>query len=135
MKQKAMMATYLERSKAFLIDLFLIYVPILYFCYFVFGKNEFLNNQFIIFSCVIIFGLIQAIFLNKKLQSPGLKAYDLFLVEQSTGKKVGFLKLILRYVFFLVGFAFVFGIMISFFRKDHLFFHDLLSKTYIIRKV
>lgn len=136
MKAKATMATRIERSKAFLIDIFLLYVPILYLCYFVLGSKEaFLDNQAVIFTCSTFFGIVQAIFLSAKAQSPGLKAYDLYLIDKKTGKKVIFLKIMIRYVVFLLGSSLLFGLLMSFLRKDGLALHDLLSQTCIVRKV
>ncbi len=80
MKTKAKISSRWLRFRALLIDIFLIYVPILYLFYFLLGSKEaFLNNHFITTLCTFLFGLIQAIFLTKKAQSPGLKAYDLYL--------------------------------------------------------
>lgn len=137
MKAKAKLAPRLVRAKAFLIDIFLIYVPIVYISYFILGsKEEFKENQIVIFLCSALFGLIQAAFLATKAQSPGLKAYDLYLIDKNTGKKLSFLRIILRYIIFLMGCAFFFiGLFVSFVRKDTLTLHDLASQSCIVRKV
>lgn len=137
MKAKAVIAPRLMRAKAFLIDIFLLYVPIVYSCYFLLGSKEaFKSNQMAIFLCSALFGLIQGVFLRIKAQSPGLKAYDLYLIDKKTGRKLSFLRIILRYIIFLIGCAFFFiGLFISFMRKDALTLHDLLSQSYIVRKV
>ena len=106
MKTKAKISSRWLRFRALLIDIFLIYVPILYLFYFLLGSKEaFLNNHFITTLCTFLFGLIQAIFLTKKAQSPGLKAYDLYLIDIKTGKKLSFLRILLRYVIFIISFA------------------------------
>lgn len=137
MRAKAKFAPRLTRAKAFLIDIFLIYVPIVYLCYFILGsKEEFKANQLIIFLCSLAFGLIQAAFLARKAQSPGLKAYDLYLIDKNTGKKLGFLRIMWRYFIFLLGCAFFFvGLLISFFRKDKLTLHDLISQSCVVEKI
>ncbi|QOR01131.1 MULTISPECIES: RDD family protein [unclassified Campylobacter] len=136
MKAKAKIATRWLRFKAFLIDLFLLYVPILYLFYFTLGSKEaFLNNQFIIFLCSLIFGILQALFLTKKAQSPGLKAYDLYLVDLKNGHKLNFFRILLRYIFFVVSFGFLIGFLVSFLRKDSLALHDILSQSAIVTKV
>ena len=93
MKTKAKISSRWLRFRALLIDIFLIYVPILYLFYFLLGSKEaFLNNHFITTLCTFLFGLIQAIFLTKKAQSPGLKAYDLYLIDingQPLSLKIG----------------------------------------------
>lgn len=67
MKTKAKISSRWLRFRALLIDIFLIYVPILYLFYFLLGSKEaFLNNHFITTLCTFLFGLIQAIFFNKK---------------------------------------------------------------------
>lgn len=135
-KQKAKIASRIERAKAFLIDIFLLYVPILYVCYFVLGSKEaFLGNQAVIFACSAFFGVVQALFLSTKAQSPGLKAYDLYLIDTKKGRKLSFLRVILRYIAFLIGASLLFGLLMSFLRKDGLALHDLLSQSCIVRKV
>ena len=135
-KQKAKIASRIERAKAFLIDIFLLYVPVLYVCYFVLGSKEaFLGNQAVIFACSAFFGVVQALFLSTKAQSPGLKAYDLYLIDIKKGRKLSFLRVILRYIAFLIGASLLFGLLMSFLRKDGLALHDLLSQSCIVRKV
>lgn len=169
-KAKARMATRWQRFRAFLIDIFMIYVPILYLSYFILGSKEaFLSSQSVIFICSLSFGLIQGAFLALKAQSPGLRAYDLYLVQKcakrglnavfnsnlsensnsSTNlnlnensvqnspqalKKASFLRICLRYALFLIGSALVFGLLMSFFRRDGRCFHDILSQTLIIQR-
>ncbi len=135
-RQKAKIASRIERAKAFLIDIFLLYVPVLYVCYFVLGSKEaFLSNQVVIFACSAFFGVVQALFLSTKAQSPGLKAYDLYLIDIKKGRKLSFLRVILRYIAFLISASLLFGILMSFLRKDGLALHDLLSQSCIVRKV
>lgn len=135
-KQKAKIASRIERAKAFLIDIFLLYVPVLYVCYFVLGSKEaFLGNQAVIFACSAFFGVVQALFLSTKAQSPGLKAYDLYLIDTKKGRKLSFLRVILRYIVFLISASLLFGLLMSFLRKDGLALHDLLSQSCIVRKV
>lgn len=136
MKQKARIATRMQRFKAFVIDVFLIYVPILYTSYFVLGSKEaFLQNQLVIFICCLSFGVLQAVFLALKAQSPGLKAYNLYLIDKNTGTKVGFFRILYRYVLFIVSLGVLFGLISTFFRKDGLMIHDLLSSSYIVAKI
>ncbi|AJC85405.1 RDD family protein [Campylobacter peloridis] len=136
MKTKAKIASRFLRFKAFLIDIFLLYVPILYLFYFTLGSKEaFLNNQFIIFLCPLFFGLLQTLFLAKKAQSPGLKAYDLYLIDIKNGQKLNFIRIFLRYIIFIISFGLLIGFLVSFIRKDTLTLHDILSQSAIVRKV
>ncbi len=136
MKTKARIASRWLRFKALLIDVFLIYVPILYAFYFVLGSKEaFLNNTLVTTFCTFAFGFIQALFLRKTAQSPGLRAYDLYLIDKNTGGKLSFLKIILRYIIFIASFGLLFGFFVSFLRKDGLNLHDILTQSCIVRKV
>ena len=135
MKTKAKISSRWLRFRALLIDIFLIYIPILYLFYFLLGSKEaFLNNHFITTLCTFLFGLIQAIFLTKKAQSPGLKAYDLYLIDIKTGKKLSFLRILLRYVIFIISFGLLFGLFVSFVRKDLLNLHYILTQSCIANK-
>ncbi|MFQ6342811.1 RDD family protein [Campylobacter sp. VTCC 70190] len=135
MKTKAKISSRWLRFRALLIDIFLIYVPILYLFYFLLGSKEaFLNNPFITALCTFLFGFIQALFLAKKAQSPGLKAYDLYLIDTKTGRKLSFLRILLRYLIFIISFGLLFGLMVSFLRKDSLNLHDILTQSCIVIK-
>ena len=135
-RQKAIIAPRMARCKAFLVDLFLLYVPICYVCYFVLGSKEaFLGNQAVIFFCSAFFGVIQAVFFSARAQSPGLRAYELYVIDKNTGQKISFLRAILRYTLFLISAALLFGLLLSFLRKDRLALHDVLSQSCIVRKV
>ncbi|AJC86946.1 RDD family protein [Campylobacter sp. RM16704] len=136
MKAKAKIANRWFRFKAFLIDIFLLYVPVLYLFYFTLGSKEaFLNNQFVIFLCPLLFGFFQALFLAKKAQSPGLKAYDLYLIDINNGQKLSFFRILLRYIIFIISFGLLIGFLVSFVRKDTLSLHDILSQSAIVKKV
>lgn len=136
MKSKAKIANRWLRFRAMLIDIFLIYVPILYLFYFALGsKQAFLNNTFATSLCTFLFGFIQALFLAKSAQSPGLKAYDLYLIDIKSGKKASFFRIILRYIVFIISFGLLIGVVVSFLRKDTLNLHDILSQSCIVRKV
>lgn len=120
-----------SRLKAFLIDMFMIHIPILYFTTYVLldGKDDFKSNQIVIFSCTMIFGLILSIFFSKKGQSPGYKAYDLKLIDIKTGKNPSFLRVFFRFLAFIFSCVSLVGILIIFFREDKKCLHDILSKT------
>lgn len=135
MKTKARIASRWLRFKALLVDVFLIYVPILYLSYFMLGsKQAFLNNSFVTSLCTLLFGFIQALFLARKAQSPGLKAYDLYLIDVSTGGRLSFVKIILRYIVFIISFGILIGFFVSFLRKDTLSLHDVLTRSCIVIK-
>ena len=135
MKAKAKIASRWLRFRAFLIDIFLIYVPILYAFYFILGSKEaFLASVLIQPFCTLLFGFIQALFLSLKAQSPGLRAYELYLIDKRTGRKANFLQICLRYLIFIISFGLFFGLFVSFLRKDTLSLHDVLTQTCIVLK-
>ncbi len=119
------------RFKAFIIDMFMIYIPILYITtYMVLGSKEaFLENQIAIFVDTFLLGFILSIFFAKSGQSPGYKAYDMKIVDKTTLQKPSLLKAFWRYVCFLIAGASIFGLMVAFFRKDKQNLHDILSGT------
>ncbi|MBR8464185.1 RDD family protein [Campylobacter sp. faydin G-24] len=130
-RQKAVIAPIYSRFKAFIIDMFVIFMPILYIVtYVVLGsKEEFQHNQGAILICNVLFGLILSLFFTLLAQSPGYKAQKIYLVNLKTGRKVGFFMAVLRYIcFVLAGFSTI-GIVLCFFRKDKLNLHDILTQT------
>ncbi len=122
------------RFKAFVIDMFMIAMPLLYLMtYAVLGSKEaFLDNQLAILAVWIIFGLIQSLFFSLKAQSPGYRANEIFL-STINGKKPSFLTAFLRYFFFITLFIFG-GSLVCLFRRDRRALHDLLSGTIVVAK-
>lgn len=133
-KQKALPASIISRIKAFIIDMFLIAVPLLYVTTYVIlnGKNDFLHNQLAIFIIWLIYGFILSLFFSKTAQSPGYKSQGIYLVKLD-GKKANFFLYFFRYIMFITLFI-VAGSFFCFFRKDKRNLHDLLSQTIIVRK-
>lgn len=130
-KQKAIISPVLSRIKAFVIDMFVILMPILYIVTYAVldGKEDFQHSQTAIFACNAAFGVICALFFAIKAQTPGYKAQQIYLVNLQNGQKISFLHAILRYVYFvLAGFSVV-GLLLCFFRKDRLNLHDMLTKS------
>lgn len=133
-KQKVVFAPVISRIKAFIIDLFLISIPLLYFTTYVVlgGKSEFQGDQLAIFIVWLCFGLIQSTFFAKSAASPGYKSQGIYAVN-SDGKKAGFFVYFLRYILFVVGFLFG-GSFLCFFRKDRRNLHDLLLNIVVVAK-
>ena len=79
------------RFKAFVIDLFMIYTPILYIVtYFILGSKEALwANQGAVLSCWALYGGIDSLLCSTLSQTPGMRAQELILVDKE-GQKVGF---------------------------------------------
>ncbi len=122
----------IARVKAFVVDVFMIYLPLLYLVtYVVLGSKEaFQSNQLAIFLVVAIFGIILALFQSRGGQSPGYRVYKLRLLDSKTHQSPTFLRALWRYVAFLIAGTSLVGLMLSPFRNDGKNLHDLLARSY-----
>jgi len=135
LKNKVVYARFSEKVKALITDLFMMYMPIMYFItYVVMGdKESFQSSQIAIFSGVAIYGIIYAYLLSKSGQTPGHRAYDIEVKDSVNGKNISFLKALFRFIVFLFSATFLFGLFVEFFRKDNKSLHDLVAKTIVIK--
>lgn len=120
------------RFKAFVIDLFMIYTPILYITtYVVLGSKEaFWTNQGAIFICWILYALIDSLFCSITSQTPGMRAQEIVLVDLHS-KKLGFFRCFLRFFVWLSSLGLGFGFIFPLLRKDRMSFQDWLCQTKI----
>ena len=134
-KATTTLAGFLDRGKAQVIDTFMIYTPILYFLtYVVVGSAQgFRQSPWAPFVAVALYGVIIAAAMTWKRQTPGKKAYDLYVIRED-GEKLSFLFCLLRFVLFLVSGACVIGILMPLWRKDKRALHDIILKTRVIKK-
>ena len=124
-----------SRLKAFLTDTFLITTPILYIViYLVMGSGEdFAQNRSLGWGIIFaVHGSIILIFWLKNGQTPGLKAYDIKLVNNITKQRVSVIQVLVRYLTTLFAVVSIFLLFIPFFNKDKKTFQDILSNTIII---
>ena len=124
-----------SRLKAFLTDTFLITTPILYIViYLVMGSGEeFSQNRSLGWGIIFtVHALIILIFWLKNGQTPGLKAYDIKLVDNLTKQRVSVIQVLVRYLTTLFAVVSIFLLFIPFFNKDKKTFQDLFSNTTII---
>ncbi|TLD89239.1 RDD family protein [Helicobacter sp. MIT 05-5294] len=128
-------AGFLERGKAQIIDTFMIYLPIMYLItYGVLGSKEALwESPWAPSVAILLYGIIAAVFIAKSGQTPGKKAYSLWIVREN-GKNVTFLFALLRFFVFLVSGASIAGIFMPLWRKDKKALHDILLKTLVLKK-
>lgn len=136
-KRKASISPVVLRVKAFILDIFFIALPFFIIITLVTSsKSTITENQPLITTIWILYGIITSIFYAKTAQTPGYKANKIYLIDLRDGKKPTFLQAIFRYIVFIIGATFLVGIIICFFRKDRLNLHDIISKTApIIEKV
>ena len=126
-----------KRFKAFLTDTFLITTPILYIViYLVMGSGqEFSENRSLGWGIIFtIHFVIIAIFWLINGQTPGLKAYDLKLVDAKTGNRVSILQTVIRYAATLFSIISIFFIFAPFVNKEKNTFQDIVSNTKIIEQ-
>ena len=123
-----------DRIKAFITDMFMIYVPILYIITYIFmdGKDDFLASDAAPFIAVSIYGLIYSVLLTKTGQTPGKKAYEIKVVDAESGKNLSFLKAFIRFVMFLFSSFTLLGLIVVLYRKDKKSLHDLVCGSIVI---
>ncbi|MDQ1339865.1 MAG: hypothetical protein QG567_1021 [Campylobacterota bacterium] len=133
---KYIYAPYAKRVKAFITDMFMIYAPILYIIAYVVmsGKDDFQSSQLAPLAGVTIYALVYAILLSKFGQTPGKKAYDIKVVDDKSGKYIGFFRAIFRFFLFLFTATTLLGLFLPFYRKDKKALHDLICKTIVVEQ-
>jgi len=132
---KLPLASNLDKAKAFLTDTFMILMPVMYIIiYLGFGNLKSVGEHRLASwtSILGVLGVIVILLYTIKGQTPGLKAYNLKVVDIQTLKKPSFVSSLLRYIFFTINFFTIFGLIYSFFRSDKRGIHDLLSGTAIV---
>ncbi len=125
------------RLRAFLTDTFLITTPILYIViYLIMGSGEaFSEDRIKGWSIILVVHLILIIFFwFVKSQTPGLKAYDLKIVDTLSKGRISLLQSLVRYTATLFAVVSFFLLFLPFFRKDKKTFQDLISRTIIVHE-
>ncbi|ADN09968.1 RDD family protein [Sulfurimonas autotrophica] len=128
-------ASYPDKIKALITDMFMIYAPILYVIAYVImgGKDAFQSSQIAPLSGVLLYGLIYAILISKFGQTPGKKAYNIKVVDDKSLKNISFVRAFVRFVAFLFSATIIIGLLIPFYRKDKKALHDILCHTVEIK--
>jgi uncharacterized RDD family membrane protein YckC len=132
---KAIPARTVDRIKAFITDMFMIYAPILYIITYVFlgSKEAFQESDIAPFLGVTIYGIVYILLLVKLGQTPGKKAYGIKVVDAKTGKNIGYIQALIRFIGFLFSATIVFGLLLPLYRKDNKTLHDLLAGSIVIK--
>lgn len=127
-------ASLANRFKAFLTDSFLVTTPITYIIIYLIigGGEEFASQKLFGWSMILgISGLIISLFWYIKFQTPGMKAYEIKLVNLQK-QRVSFLQAIIRFVATLISIISIFLLFMPFFHKQKKTFQDIISKTILI---
>lgn len=129
-------ATSRMKIKAFLTDAFMLIMPIMYVVfYFVFdGREAFSQNKtlgwfYILYPMIFV----QTLFFYFTGQTPGYKAYNLYLIDQHTKVKPTFFIILFRNLAAILT-LFTFSWILMFFRRDSKTLHDFLSATSVVQK-
>jgi len=124
----------LFRIKAFITDMFMIMMPIMYITTYIIldGKDSFQGSEMARWITMGVYGLIVVVLWVKKGQTPGFKAYDIILIDDKTKQTLGFVPAVLRYFMFIVSAISIIGVLLPFFRKDKKTFQDLVMNTSVI---
>ncbi len=124
-----------HRIKAFIVDMFMIMMPIMYITTYLImdGKDDFQGSDEARWVTALVYGLIIVLFWIAKGQTPGFKAYSLKLIDDNTRNKISLPKAIIRYLVFLVSATTIILAFLPFFRKDKKTLQDLLTKSTVIQ--
>lgn len=133
--KKAIPARTVDRIKAFITDMFMIYAPILYIITYVFlgSKEEFQASDIAPFMGVTFYGIVYVLLLVKLGQTPGKKAYGIKVVDAKSGKNIGYIQAVIRFIGFLFSATIVFGLLFPFYRKDNKTLYDLLAGSVVVK--
>ncbi len=131
---KYIYATYIDRVKALITDMFMIYAPILYLITYVImnGKDEFQSSQLAPLMAITLYGLVYAVLVSKFGQTPGKKAYTIKVVDEKTGENISFIRAFCRFIAFLFSATILLGLLVPFYRKDKKALHDIICKTLVV---
>lgn len=124
-----------SRLRAFLTDTFLITTPIFYIViYLIMGSGEaFSENRVQGWGIILlVHSLIIIFFWFVKSQTPGLKAYQLKVVNTLSKNRITLVQALIRYVATLFAVVSFFLLFLPFIRKDKKTFQDLLSNSIIV---
>jgi uncharacterized RDD family membrane protein YckC len=130
-------ATYPQRVKAFITDLFMIYAPILYIIAYVVmsGKDDFQSSQAAPLMGVTLYGVIYAVLIGKFGQTPGKKAYEIKVVDDKSGEYIGFFRALWRFFLFLFTATTMLGLFLPLYRRDKKALHDLICGTFVVAQM
>jgi len=123
------------KTKAFVTDIFMLMMPIMYaVVYLVMDGREGFSKHIaegwlaiLIPNFIVVF-----LFFWRAGQTPGCKAYNIKLIESKTGEQPHPIAIVLRYYFELISIVSLVGLLMAFFRKDRRTLHDLLSGTLLV---
>ncbi len=133
-KQEVLFTSLSSRFKAFLTDSFLISTPITYIVMYLIlgGGKDFAQHRILGWSLILgVSALIITFFWYVKKQTPGMKAYELKIVNNKN-ERISYIQSFIRYIATFFAICSIFLTFVPFFRKDKKTFQDIISQTNII---
>ena len=129
--KKVIYARYVDRIKAFITDMFMINMPILYITTYVIlnGKDDFQSSGWAQFLALLAYAVIYALFLSKTGQTPGKKAYQIKVVKADTKELLTPVQAFLRFFAFSFSAMTIIGVLLPFYNKEKKALHDMLLNT------
>lgn len=125
------------RVKSFIIDMFMIYTPILYILAYLFygGAENFRESHSAhIIALALFVGIDTLLNGSSSLKTPGKKAYEQSVVDIESGERIGYMRYFLRAVIFLLSNSVLLGFLVPFYRHDKRGLHDILTHSVVIKK-
>ena len=125
------------KVKAFLTDSFMLVMPLMYIVFYLImgGREGFAEHRAIGWLYILIpLVIVQTIFMIRTGQTPGYRAYNITIIDDTTGKKPSLFIIAFRNLSAILSLFTFFGWIMMFFKKDHKTLHDLLSGTAIVMK-
>jgi len=129
-------ASSILKMKAFVTDSFMLLMPIMYAVFYLVmgGREGFAEHKAIGWLYILVpLVIIQSLFMYKSGQTPGYRAYDLEVINDTTGKRPSFGLILFRNLSAILTMA-TFSWWVMFLRKDNKNLHDFLSNTSIVMK-
>jgi uncharacterized RDD family membrane protein YckC len=123
-----------DRFKAFITDSFLILMPIMYLVFYLIfdGREGFAAHRLLGWLYILVpYVLITSLFIVKSGQTPGMRAYEIRVVDSRNGETPPAGAVLLRQILGVWDF-FLFTWLLQFFRKDHRTPHEILSGTRLV---
>ncbi len=122
------------RAKAFITDSFMLLMPIMYIVFYLVmgGREGFATNKLLGWVYILVpLVFVQIVFLAKSAQTPGMRAYNIKLVDAKTLQAPTFGQIAIRQIVSPFS-RLLFGWIFMFLRRDHRQPQELISRTALI---
>jgi len=128
----------INRFKAFITDTFMVMMPIMYIVFYIVmgSREEFAAHKLNGWIFILIPHFIAMItFWYFKAQTPGMKAYELTIVDSNTLQRPTIPALINRYIITTISMLLFIPLFVPYMNKDRKTIQDIISQTCLIPKI